>query len=384
MAAKRIIKTLGSLRLTIVLLAFALVLVFVGTISQVKLGIHAAQVRYFQSFIVFWDVGESVRLPVLPGGYLVGLALVVNIACAYALRIGFRLNRIGLLLTHGGLLMLLLGQLATDMLQVESTMRLKEEERGNYSQSGRRFELAIIDTTDADQDEVTVIPDRLLRANEKFEIEGLPFSVKVHSYWRNSRHVNDGAATTAAAPKATQGQGTRFRFDSAPPTTRTDRRDIPTAYVELEAGGESLGVWCATGWLDAPDTFTHQDRKYAMTLRPTRHYKPYYLKLIDFSHDRYLGTSIPKNFSSLVRIQNSETGEDREVLIYMNHPLRYGGETYYQSGYDENDPTVTILQVVRNPGWLTPYLSCTIISIGLLWQFLGHLGRSFRKKKEAQ
>ena len=384
MAAKQILKTLSSLRLTLVLLAFALVLVFIGTISQVKLGIHAAQVRYFQSFIVYADVGDSFRIPVLPGGYLVGLGLVLNISCAYALRIGFKRSRIGLLLVHGGLLMLLIGQLFTDLLQVESTMRLKEEETANYSQSGRRFELAIIDTTDADHDQVTVIPDRLLGANETFAIKELPFNVRVHAYWRNSRRINDGDAMTSAAPKATQGQGTRFRFDSAPVTTRMDRRDIPTTYVELEAGGKSLGVWCATGWLDLPDPFSHEGRDYALVLRPTRYYKPHYLKLIDFSHDRYLGTSIPKNFSSLVRIQNPETSEDREVLIYMNHPLRYGGDTYYQSGYDENDPTVTILQVVRNPGWLTPYLACTIISLGLLWQFLGHLGRSLSKQKASK
>jgi hypothetical protein len=382
MAAKQILKTLGSLRLTIVLLAFALVLVFVGTISQVKLGIHAAQVRFFQSFIVYADVADGFRLPVLPGGYLVGLALVLNISCAYALRIGFAWRRMGLLLIHGGLLMLLLGQLFTDLLQVESSMRLKEGESSNYSVSSRRWELAIVDTSAEEYDQVTVIPDRLLAGGGGFQPEGLPFAVEVHTYWQNSRRLPAGQTPTAPAPKATEGQGTRFQYDQAPNTTRMDRRDIPTVFVEFEADGESLGIWCATGWRDAPDTFTHGGRTYAVTLRLMRHYQPYYLELIDFSHDRYLGTNIPKNFSSLVRIQNPQTTEDREVLIYMNHPLRYGGQTYYQSGYDEDDPTVTILQVVRNPGWLTPYLACAIVSLGLLWQFFGHLGGWLRKKKE--
>jgi hypothetical protein len=34
---------------------------------------------------------------------------------------------------------------------------------------------------------------------------------------------------------------------------------------------------------------------------------------------------------------------------------------------------VTILQVVRNPGWLTPYLACGIVTAGLIVQFLIHL-----------
>ena len=74
------------------------------------------------------------------------------------------------------------------------------------------------------------------------------------------------------------------------------------------------------------------------------------------------------------------TGEDREVLIYMNNPLRYEGETYYQSGYDERDDRITILQVVRNPSWLVPYISCTLVGIGLTIHFMMHLTRFIRRK----
>ena len=29
----------------------------------------------------------------------------------------------------------------------------------------------------------------------------------------------------------------------------------------------------------------------------------------------------------------------------------------------------TILQVVRNPGWLMPYVSCTLVTLGMLLHF---------------
>jgi len=119
-----------------------------------------------------------------------------------------------------------------------------------------------------------------------------------------------------------------------------------------------------------------------LALRPVRYYRPVSLELMKFSHDKYMGTEIPKNFSSRVRLRQPETGENREVLIYMNNPLRYGGETFYQSGYDERDPRVTILQVVRNPSWLTPYFSCTLVGVGLGVQFLTHLV-GFVKRKRA-
>jgi hypothetical protein len=109
-----------------------------------------------------------------------------------------------------------------------------------------------------------------------------------------------------------------------------------------------------------------------MALRPARFYKPFSLHLIEFRHDVYPGTDIPKNFSSRVRLQRSDTSEDREVLIYMNNPLRYWGETYYQASFDTDDQG-TILQVVRNPSWLTPYFSCVLVAVGLVAQFLSHL-----------
>ena len=97
-------------------------------------------------------------------------------------------------------------------------------------------------------------------------------------------------------------------------------------------------------------------------------YKPYSIHLIDFSHDRYLGTDTPMNYSSKVRLVDHERNEDREVLIYMNHPLRHAGETLYQSGFQRGD-TGTILQVVRNPAWLLPYVACTIATLGMLIRF---------------
>jgi len=52
--------------------------------------------------------------------------------------------------------------------------------------------------------------------------------------------------------------------------------------------------------------------------------------------------------------------------------LRYQGETFYQASYDPDDGG-SILQVVHNPSWLTPYLSCVMVGVGLTWQFLSHL-----------
>ena len=41
-------------------------------------------------------------------------------------------------------------------------------------------------------------------------------------------------------------------------------------------------------------------------MRQRRFYKQFALTLLNFAHDRYAGTDIPKNFSSRVRLSNLE------------------------------------------------------------------------------
>src|SRR6266566_2072409 len=83
-------RVLSSLRLTVVCLGFGMLLVFLGTLAQVHLGIHAVQARYFQSLIIFWSPpGTNWKIPVLPGGYLLGGALLINLIAAHAARFHF-------------------------------------------------------------------------------------------------------------------------------------------------------------------------------------------------------------------------------------------------------------------------------------------------------
>jgi len=151
--------------------------------------------------------------------------------------------------------------------------------------------------------------------------------------------------------------------------------------VELVTPNGSLGTWFLSMWIDQVQHVSYEGRHYHLVMRPERHYKDYSLHLIKFTHEVYPGTEIPKDFASQVVVNNHETGEERQVRIYMNSPLRYEGDTYYQSSYDQ-DNKGSILQVVRNPGWLTPYIACTIVGIGLVWQFLVHL-IPFLKRKVA-
>ena len=383
----RIWNFLGSLRLTVVLLSLTLLLVFFGTLAQVKLGIYTVQKLYFQSFVIFWGPeGAGWKIPVFPGGYLIGAVLFVNLIVSQIQRTSFSVGKLGLWLTHVGIILLILGQLATDMLQVETHMRLTEGESSNYSESYRDNELVLIDTSAPDKDTVISIPEEILA---KRQILGppllppnLPFSIQVIQYMPNSR-LFQLAQNSGEKPAASQGFGRSLAVRPQPLTSKTDERNLPSAIIELRGSQGSLGTWLVSTWLNDAQEFSHEGKSWQLAFRPRRYYKPYSITLLKFTHEKYPGTEIPKNFASRVLVTNPKTGERRETDIYMNNPLRYGGETYYQGSYDPNDPRVSILQVVRNPGWLTPYVACILAAAGLLIQFMTHLIQFVRERRAA-
>jgi cytochrome c biogenesis protein ResB len=117
-------------------------------------------------------------------------------------------------------------------------------------------------------------------------------------------------------------------------------------------------------------------KSYELT-RPRRFYKDFSLTLLDFRHASTAhGDS--EEFSSQIRLENPRTG--RIAKSTMNNPLRYQGLTFYQASFDKRDDQVTILQVVHNPAWLTPYFACLIVGFGLAVQFGIHLVGFLRKK----
>ena len=102
--------------------------------------------------------GASWRIPVFPGGYLIGGVLLINLVASQIKRFTFTREKDGIWMVHFGLILLLLGQLLTDLLSRESTLHLREGEAKNYSETEREAELAVIDATDPDADKVVAIP----------------------------------------------------------------------------------------------------------------------------------------------------------------------------------------------------------------------------------
>ena len=375
---REFVKFFTSLRLTVALLALSALLVFLSTIDQVHLGIWTVQEKWIRSFIVLQNI-QGIPVPIFPGGYFIGGLLLINLVASHIQRFVFTWKKAGIQLVHSGLIMLLLGEFSTGLFQKEYQLRLDEGETKNFSESWRLNELAVIDITDPEFNTVTAVPELLLARGREISNPALPFKLVSRAYYPNaSLAMRDPPAPgVPAIPEgatnlSTTGLGPRLVVTPMSVTYRMDRRNLPAFYVEVISPEGSLGVFAVSTMLVEPEVFTYAGRQWSMNLRFQRAYKPYSISLIEFTHDRYAGTDIPKNFSSRVRLRSADGVDDREILIFMNNPLRYDGMTFFQAGFDNNDRT-TILQVVANPSWVIPYLSCLMMAVGLFWQFGWHL-----------
>lgn len=500
----RIWKFLSSLKLTVVLLTLSTLLVFLGTLAQVHEGLWEAQTRWFKSFLVWKREGDPWWVPpVFTGGYTLGFSLLFNLIAAHLNRFQMRWSKVGIHLTHAGIILLLVGQLATDLLSRESFISFVEGETRADSESHRDIELVAIAAPDAGgRERVVAFAEPALQAGRELQSPEIPFRMRIvesgpncevyahstlketagmvltalntlesrytsaealpqlaqqataddgrASVWRRSIRtlgedprdlagsVNRLAANPeraskfletlksnfretmlrefrrirpmeAANPQAlarkyaagelaasrpiplealpaasSQGAGQSYLLHRIPAARGMDQRNTPFLVVEILNGPTSLGTWLVSPWF-RPQEVSVDGKTFRIALRREIYTQDFSLTLLKTTHDVYAGTEIPKNFQSRVRLENPAKGEKREVDISMNNPLRYGGLTFYQHQMGrtelEGGKGTSSLQVVKNPGWITPYLGCAVVSLGMVWQFLYHLAGFMNRKR---
>lgn len=402
MTRPNVLRALSSLKLTVVLLSMLMALVFAGTWAQIDMGIWSTLSTYFRSFVVWipfavflprdWDVPGGIPFP---GGYLLGSLLMVNLLLAHATRFQLNRRKSGILLIHVGLILLIAGELVTGMFAEESRMSIDEGQTVQYAEDSRDIELAIVDASNPEHDRVVAIPGAMLRGKKVIQDPRLPFDVQIEEFLPNAEIFESNEplppvpqpGVVAANRGFAKQLNARARKREVVSGVDQNTIDLPVALVNIVSDGQSHGTWMAALYFTLVPRFGMQPvvvdgKTYHLGLRYKRVYKPYSVQLIDFSHDRYLGTETPRNFSSLIRLIDPTKNEDREVLIYMNNPLRYRGETFYQASFKQGDAG-TVLQVVRNPGWLLPYIACTVGALGMLIHFGMHLSRFVNRRRTA-
>ncbi len=293
-------------------------------------------------------------------------------------------KKAGIVLLHAGVGLMMYYELHVALTAIETQMNIEEGETTNFVQDIRTIELAVIDRSNPDKEAVVTIPRSLLLsaapsskgvAGKPIDVPELPFQIEVAQFLPNS-HLRKVAASDTNP--ATAGVGTEWLAEPKRKGAGVDtdsKVDVAAIYVTLTAreGRRPLGTYLVSMWTSGyPDTVRVGDRDFDLTLRPKRYYKDYRFTLKDVRKEDYLGTRTPRNYASTVHIVDKTRNVDEEKTIWMNNPLRFANETFYQSSYhrDESGVESTVLSVVANSGWMMPYVSCALVAIGMLAHFL--------------
>ena len=372
----------ADLRITVTLFALAMVIVFWGTISQVDNGLWTVVQKYFRSFFVwvplrvvlFNQIEENGVVLPFPGGWAIGLAMLINLLAAHAVRFKLAWNRGGVIIIHLGIIVIMVSEFITGTYAVEGQMLIQIGTSVNQVIHPGTAEFVVIHTKDAKTDEVISVPRKYLKPGAVIDDPRLPFVMQITQYMVNS---GVGPAKPADVDPDTKGLArtyVAFEQKEIAGVAQNQRHDAPSMYAYLtDRKGNKLGKWLFTALLENQDA-TIDGKLYNINLRFKQTQRDFSIYLKDFKHDVFPGTTTPKDFHSSIRLTDEGAGIiNREDEIYMNSPLTYKGETFYQQSWTTDPMTRkangTILQVVRNPGWSMPYIACFMVGFGMLYHF---------------
>ena len=154
-------------------------------------------------------------------------------------------KRAGIVTLHSGVGLMMFGELLVGIAAVEGQMHIVEGETVNYVMDSRKVELAVLDLSDPQKEDITVVPQSMLLANEVVTDANLPFDVEPLEFQLNSAR---SPASPADKNPATAGIGLKQLSVPAPSVSGTDMSgdsNRPAAYVRLLKKGttEPLGVY---------------------------------------------------------------------------------------------------------------------------------------------
>ncbi len=350
-------------RFNVFALAALMVLTFAGTLYQVDHGLFAAQERFYNS----WFLLLGGFLP-FPGAQLVLALMTANLAL-YLLAKGSRMS-FGILLTHAGLLLLLVGGGITHYFAEESQLTMEEGEVSSVSASYHHWELATY-TQQGELRDVRAVDADGFEAGRVVRFDDAGLSIRIEQYHRNARAFQAAAASSNSAMSS-------YGISSLRPARpeKEPAQNVPGGlFLATSDGAEAVPV-ILYGEDVAPSVFTNAaGQLWHLALRRVRYPLPFVVTLLDFQREVYPGTETPKSFSSHVAV--SADGLDRTLTIAMNKPMRDRGYTLFQASYSEQPgrPQVSTLAVTRNYGRLIPYVSTGVVVLGLLWHFAAMLVR---------
>ena len=336
------IDTLASPKIATYALIWLLVLLIAGTLAQRYIGLHEAQLRYFDSW--FFNVGV---VPI-PGGRLTLSIIFTTLVAKFIFKSKFTWRKSGINITHLGVILILLGGFVTAIKSTEGAMLIPEGSTNSFYESYQKLELAVINTANPKYDQITAFSGKYIATGKKLSDDSFPGTITILTLYKNSELV-----TIPRDPTSDRRGAAATNDLKQLPLSPDAEKNTPGALIRISGLGEQTdGIYITLKYYNPIPIITAAGQVYKVSLRAKQYLLPFAITLDDF---------------------------DKQV-----HPLHESGYTLYQSSFIDGPQQATVLAVVKNYGRVFPYISSGIICIGLLIQLLVMYLDSLKRKKKQQ
>ena len=377
--AVRLLAWLSGLGLATALLVVLGLLTWLATLEQIDSGLHHTLRKYFdwRAWYLIPEIGgRRVPLP-LPGGYWVCALLAVNLVLGGVLRWRRDWQRVGVWISHLGIIYLLVAGGVAHHFSRRGHMRIAEGAASNTAEDYFEHVVEVAEIKDGQAAVIQVIGGQYLTdlagsASRRVSLSAMPFQLEFSGWLRHAEPTPVGDNAVPAGITACDG------YYLAPKPDKTEAEaNTPGCIARVVAGdGGPAETFLLSSAAFEPFTVRHGGRVFTIVLRKRLWLMPFTVRLDKFTAEFYPGTMKPSKFvSAITRI---EDGREAKAVIQMNDPMRYAKLTFYQASYDQSGRgaaarMATVLEVVSNPADKWPQYSLYVVAFGLLVHFLTKL-----------
>ena len=337
----------------------------IGTVAQKYIGLFEATKIFFSAPIIWLGF---VPLPGLP--VLIGL-IFINLSFKLLFKSPWTWRNAGIIVTHIGVMLLLVGGLFTALFSSEGYIDLAPGQTKSFVTDYHTRVFVIMDN------EGTIIKKfehDALSVGQTLTIPTTPLRIEILEACRHCKIVARQDATDAY-----QGMAQHMSLQAEPPRKLNEENFSGLTFAIK--GSDNNGVYTVLEGIPKLPKVTADDKTYHIELRREQRKLPFRIELLEFKREMHPGTAMAKAYSSRVRIYDGDA--QWESVIRMNEPLRYKGYSLFQSSFIETPSgDMSVLAIVWNAGRTFPYLSGIAVCLGIILHLFARRQTKPQNKKQ--
>jgi len=335
----KLLRAFGSLWFAAVLLMLCVVAMASATVFE---SMHGTEQALHEFYLSRWFE-------------LLLTLLGINVLAAMLARLPFTRHHVGFVVTHVSIVIILLGAIVTKLWGIDGQIGVYEGE-SVAEFTVREDTLVALSRVDGSKAEI----DLAASAFSGFHIVQNPPAPALALGTLTGRvewYMPDGEWSEQALDDGR-------RVEAFEPVEPIRESRNPGIFVRFHAGDEEHTLWLSKF---RPADVTLAGVPYQLLYGNKSIPLAFELRLDRFQIVRYPGTGRPRSFESTITINDRARGGAQTRVVSMNHPVKYGGWTLYQSSYREGRRMASFLSVSRDPGQPIVFAGYVMLMIGMTW-----------------